>query len=158
MLAITAPSLQRALGLSTTQAFSIMACPLSNGSTPILVLTAADQTVTYGGTTNSIVISSAQIGTSYILKSVSGTESFTPATLTVTANDASKTYGEIQVLSGYTTNGLLFSDTVSSVVLNSAGSRATANVGTYSIDIAGAGLSNYSIIYNVAPIRSVRLR
>ncbi|AZG09120.1 filamentous hemagglutinin N-terminal domain-containing protein [Pigmentiphaga sp. H8] len=72
------------------------------------------------------------------------------AGLTVTANDASKTYGQTSGLNGYTTRGLVNGDSVSGVALASSGSAATANVGTYAIvasDAAGVGLSNYDITY-----------
>ncbi|MFA5040411.1 MAG: MBG domain-containing protein, partial [Bdellovibrionales bacterium] len=76
------------------------------------------------------------------------------AALTITANDRSKTYGSALTMgtSEYTiTSGALYnSDEITGVTLTSAGSAATANVGTYSITpsaAAGTGLSNYTITY-----------
>lgn len=74
-----------------------------------------------------------------------------PATLTITAHDAGKTYGDTHVFGAdYDVTGLLNSDSVSSVTLASAGATATANVGSYAItagSAAGTGLSNYTIGY-----------
>jgi hypothetical protein len=73
-----------------------------------------------------------------------------PAALTVTASNASKTYGQTASLSGFTTSGLLFSDSVTGVTLASSGAVNTANVGNYAITASaatGTGLSNYAISY-----------
>lgn len=74
-----------------------------------------------------------------------------PATLTITAHDAGKTYGSAHVFGiDYDVAGLKNTDSVSSVTLASAGAAATANVGSYAItagSAAGTGLSNYTIGY-----------
>jgi hypothetical protein len=77
--------------------------------------------------------------------------------LTITAKDASKTYGDIAVLdgtTGFTTGAgeLVNGDAVSSVTLMSAGAAATAIVSgsPYAIIASaavGSGLANYSIGY-----------
>ena len=76
------------------------------------------------------------------------------AALTITANDASKTYGQTASFAGtaFTTSGLVNGDTVSSVTETSTGPAATAAVGTYPIVPSAAtfsaGLSsNYTITY-----------
>ena len=78
------------------------------------------------------------------------------AALTITANSASKPYGQTLTFLGteFTISGLVNSDTVSSVTLTSAGAAATATVTapgpTYAIvpsAAAGTGLSNYTISY-----------
>ena len=79
-----------------------------------------------------------------------------PAALTITASDQSKTYGTVANLgtTAFSTTGLLNSDVVSGLTLASAGSPATANVGTYAMtgsDATGTGLSNYTITYAPAP-------
>lgn len=76
-----------------------------------------------------------------------------PAPLTITANSASKTYGQTASLSGYTTSSLVGGQTVGSVSLSSAGTAASAGAGTYAITASGASggtfnPSNYSITYN----------
>ena len=79
----------------------------------------------------------------------------TPASLTVTATNQSKVYGTTANLgtTGFTTSGLLGSDSVSGVTLSSTGSVVTAGVngGTpYALNASaavGSGLSNYTISY-----------
>ncbi|ALG74230.1 hypothetical protein AL072_24980 [Azospirillum thiophilum] len=74
----------------------------------------------------------------------------TPAALTVTADAATKTYGDTASLSGYTVTGLKNSDSVTGVSLSSTGAAATAGVGSYSIAASsaqGSGLSNYTVSY-----------
>ena len=76
--------------------------------------------------------------------------------LTITANYASKIYGETVVFTGteFTTQGLVGGDSVTSVTLVSAGAPATATVGSspYAIvasDAVGSGLGAYKIVYVV---------
>jgi len=76
------------------------------------------------------------------------------AALTVTANNASKTYGDTVTFAGteFTTAGLKNTDTVTSATLTSVGAGATATVAgsPYSIDASnatGSGLGNYNISY-----------
>ncbi|MEN6541706.1 MBG domain-containing protein, partial [Parvibaculum sp.] len=78
--------------------------------------------------------------------------SVTKATLTVTAKNQSKTYGQTVTFGGsdYTVSGLKNSDTVTSATLTSSGAAASANAGSYDIlvsNAAGTGLSNYNISY-----------
>jgi gliding motility-associated-like protein len=73
-------------------------------------------------------------------------------TLTITANDDSKTYGETYTFAGteFITEGLEDGDEVTSATLTSTGAPATAGVNDYDILISeaeGAGLSNYEITY-----------
>jgi gliding motility-associated-like protein len=89
--------------------------------------------------------------TNYTITYNNGTLIVNPAALTITANNASKTYGAVASLSQFTATGLLNSDAVSTVNLSSTGSPATAAVGTYPITASsatGTGLSNYTITYN----------
>ncbi len=74
------------------------------------------------------------------------------ATLTITADDGSKTYGDEVTFSGFEfdTDGLVNGDTVASVSLASDGAAATAGVGPYAIVASaalGSGLANYDITY-----------
>jgi hypothetical protein len=82
------------------------------------------------------------------------TFTISPAPLTITAKDTSKSYGITITFAGteFTTNGLLNSDTVTSVTLTSAGAAVGAQVmgSPYSITPSaaiGTGLGNYSITY-----------
>ena len=81
---------------------------------------------------------------------VGGNLTIDPAALTITASNVSKTYGQAASLSGFTTSGLLFADSVTGLSLSSLGAVNTANVGSYAINASGAtgtGLSNYAISY-----------
>ena len=74
------------------------------------------------------------------------------APLTITANNASKIYGETKTFAGteFTVSGLWNGDTVTSVTLTSAGAAASAATGTYSIvpsAAVGTGLDYYTIVY-----------
>ncbi|MCC4598002.1 hypothetical protein LL969_20560, partial [Xanthomonas campestris pv. phormiicola] len=86
----------------------------------------------------------------YVISYVDGSLRVDPATLRIVASDAGKRYGSTLDLSGYSVSGLVNGDTVSGVSLSSAGSGATAGVGSYAITASGAtgaGLSNYVISY-----------
>jgi hypothetical protein len=88
----------------------------------------------------------------YTISYVNGSLAVNPASLTITANNESKTYGTTSTLAGYTTNGLVNSDSVTSVTLTSPGDLATATVagGPYAITpsaAVGSGLGNYTISY-----------
>ncbi|MBF9143814.1 MBG domain-containing protein [Hymenobacter properus] len=74
------------------------------------------------------------------------------ATLTVTAGNRMKTYGDVLTLgtSAFTTSGLVYNDAVNSVVLTSTGAAVTAAVGSYDVEpsaASGTGLSNYTVNY-----------
>ena len=74
--------------------------------------------------------------------------------LTITANNTSKTYGDTVTFAGteFTASGLVNGDTVSSVTLTSAGAAATATVADSPYQIVpsnavGTGLDKYNITY-----------
>jgi hypothetical protein len=74
------------------------------------------------------------------------------APLTITAKDASKTYGQAVTFAGteFTADGLVNGDTVTGVTLTSAGAAGSAGVGSYPLvpsAAAGNGLENYAITY-----------
>jgi hypothetical protein len=82
------------------------------------------------------------------------TLSVTPATLTITASDATKTQGDTQSFSSkaFTVSGLVTAngDSVTSVTETSDGAPASAGPGNYDIlpsAAMGMGLSNYNIDY-----------
>ncbi|MDN7350012.1 beta strand repeat-containing protein [Acetobacter senegalensis] len=73
------------------------------------------------------------------------------AALTITAGNATSTYGQTPDVSGagYTVSGLLNSDSVSGVNLSTIATNSS-NVGTYGITASGAtgtGISNYIVAY-----------
>jgi len=83
----------------------------------------------------SAAVFSAGTSTDYIITYSSGTLTVNPASLTITANDASKTYGQTGTFAGnaFTITGLVNNDSVASVTETSSGSLATAPAGTYDI-------------------------
>src|SRR4029077_12750147 len=101
------------------------------------------------------IVPSAAVGTgltNYTITYTNGTLTVNPIALTITANNAIKTYGQTVTFLGtaFTATGLLNGNTVTSVTLTSAGAPATATVGAYPIvpsAAIGTGLTNYTITY-----------
>ncbi|RII26601.1 MAG: hypothetical protein CXR31_09285 [Geobacter sp.] len=98
---------------------------------------------------------STQFG--YDISSVDGSLTVNPAPLTVTASNATKTYGQTASFSGteFTPSGLQNGETIGSVTLASAGTAATAGVSgsPYTITASNASggtfnAGNYTITYN----------
>ena len=90
----------------------------------------------------------------FVGSSGSMSETISPAALVITANNASKTYGNTLTFAGteFTTSGLVNGNTVSSVTLSSSGALSSATVvgSPYAIVASaavGSGLSNYTISY-----------
>ena len=109
------------------------------------------------------IVPSAATGTglgNYSIVYVNGTLTVNPATLTITANDLTKTYGDTVTFAGtaFTTTGLVNSDRVTSVTLTSPGAAATATVvagSPYAITpsvAVGTGVDNYSITYHAGSL------
>ncbi|MGO4854373.1 two-partner secretion domain-containing protein [Phaeovulum sp. W22_SRMD_FR3] len=93
-------------------------------------------------------------GQAFRVVSLPATATITPAPLTVTAGDQVGVYGPGVALGGsaYSVDGLVYSDTVDSVLLDSSGAAPGAAVAgsPYAITPSGAsgsGLSNYDITY-----------
>src|SRR5207237_770588 len=103
------------------------------------------------------IVPSAAIGAglaNYNISYVNGTLTVQAATLTITANSLTKSYGQTVTFAGteFTSSGLLNGDSVTSVTLTSAGAAATASVAgsPYAIvpsAAVGTGLANYNISY-----------
>ncbi len=103
------------------------------------------------------IVPSAATGTglgNYTIGYVNGTLTVNPATLTITANNDSKTYGTLKTFSAtaFTETGLVTAngDTITGVTETSTGAAALATVGTYNIvssAATGNRLSNYTITY-----------
>lgn len=75
-----------------------------------------------------------------------------PAMLSITANSLSKPYGQTVTFAGteFAPSGLVNGDSVTSVMLTSAGAASTAPAGSYAIvpsAAVGSGLNNYAISY-----------
>ena len=92
------------------------------------------------------------------LTSATQTQTINAASLTITATNKTKTYGdtvsfdETSPSADFSVVGLVLSDTVDSITLTSAGAAATATVAGSPYDIipsaaVGTGLSNYNISY-----------
>jgi hypothetical protein len=92
------------------------------------------------------------LSANYALTYASANLSITPASLSITANNLSKVYGQAEIFAGteFTASGLLGSDSVTSVSLTSSGADASAAVTNYPIipsAATGSGLGNYNITY-----------
>ncbi len=136
---------------------------LANGETVGSVTLAspgAAATAGVAGSPYAITASNATGGTfdagNYAITYVDGALTVDPAGLTVTANDAAKTYGQTLAFAGteFTASGLLNGETIGSVTLASAGAAATAGVagGPYAITASNAtggtfNAGNYAIAY-----------
>lgn len=108
-------------------------------------------TIVGAGTAN-ITASEAATANFNAAQNVTQTLTVNQANLTITAKDQHKIYGSLFTFNGteFTTSGLVTGDAVSSVTLQSDGSAALANVGTYPITpsaATGNGLTNYTITY-----------
>ncbi|HRY52714.1 MAG TPA: right-handed parallel beta-helix repeat-containing protein [Candidatus Portnoybacteria bacterium] len=116
---------------------------ISSGVDSVDTSKLGDYTITYNATDSA--------GNAAVEKT--RTVSVVKALLTITANDASKTYGDEKVFAGteFTATGLQNSDTITSTTIVSSGSDASVFAGSYDIEITdaqGSGLSNYEIAYN----------
>ncbi len=121
-----------------------------------LTSSGAPTAATVTGSPYAIVASSA-VGTgldNYDIAYVDGSFTVDPKDLTITSNDQSKTYGDAITFLGteFTPDGLVNSDTVTSVTLTSSGAPTAATVtgSPYAIvasSAVGTGLDNYDIAY-----------
>jgi hypothetical protein len=116
-------------------------------------------TASVAGSPYTITPSAATGGTfapgNYTVSYAPGALTVNPATLTITANNRSKIFGQTVTFAGteFVASGLVNSDTVTSVTLTSAGAAASATVAgsPYSIvpsAAVGTGLGNYKITYD----------
>ncbi|MBL8418211.1 MAG: autotransporter-associated beta strand repeat-containing protein, partial [Dechloromonas sp.] len=116
-----------------------------NGDSVTGVSTLASRTNV--GTTNDNLTSATGTGLSnYTIGYVNGSLTITPAPLTITGNTTSSVYTAAAQTNGFTTAGLLGSDSVTSVATLASGT----SVGTYADNLTsatGTGLSNYTIGY-----------
>jgi hypothetical protein len=106
------------------------------------------------GTLNALSGSSAGNYTASFSLANNPTLTVNPAALTISATDASKTYGQTLTLTGtgFISNGLQFGESVGSVSLVTTGADASANAGSYAITASGAtggtfNPTNYAINY-----------
>ena len=99
------------------------------------------------GTTQDALSAATGAGlTNYTITYVNGSQTITPAALTITGADTSSVYTAKAQTNTYTTNGLLGADTVTAVL----GSATHTNVGSVDDSLhsaSGSGLSNYHVTY-----------
>ncbi|HEX7376411.1 MAG TPA: MBG domain-containing protein, partial [Pirellulales bacterium] len=171
-LTITANSIGKTYGQAQTftgTEFTTTGLVNSDTVTSVsLVSAGAVATAGVSGSPYQIVPSAAQgpALANYSITYVNGKLTVNAAPLTITADNATKTYGVTKTFAGteFTTSGLVNGDSVASVTLTSTGAVDTATVSgaTYPIvpsAALGTGLSNYSITYvngqltvNAAPL------
>ncbi len=126
-----------------------------NDTVTSVTLTSAGAPTTAPVGTYPIVPTNA-VGTglaNYAITYVNGTMTVGNNVITISANNQTKTYGDVFTFLGteFTVAGLQPGDSVSSVTLTSAGAPSAADVGTYAIvpsNAVGVGLGNYTIVYN----------
>jgi hypothetical protein len=160
-LTVTAATDTRAYNGTTSSVGSPNATGVQPGDTLAGALTQVFASKDVLGTGNSTLIANGAYtvsdgngGSNYAVSVVTAPGTITPAALTVTAQDVSKVYGQVPVLTGFTTTALVNGETVGSVSLTSAGQAATATVadGPYAITPSNAlggtfAPGNYSISY-----------
>ena len=160
-LTITANSTTKTYGQTKTFAGTAFTTTgLVNGDTVTgvtLTSSGAAATASVAGSPFTI-LPSAAAGTglgNYTISYVNGTLTVNPAALTITANNASKTYGQTASFAGtaFLASGLVNGDTVSSVTETSTAGGATATAAGFvqhrarRRDLLGTGLGNYTITY-----------
>ncbi len=104
---------------------------------------------------NHDIVASAAVGTglgNYTIIYVNGTLTVNTKPLTITADDRSKTYGDIVTFAGteFSVSGLVNSDAITSATIASDGAEASSAVGNHDIVASaavGTGLGNYEITY-----------
>jgi len=102
------------------------------------------------GTTNVQVYFVPQDTADYYSVTNTVSVSVNQATLTITASNTNKYYGQILTPTGFIAIGLTNGDSVSSATLTSGGATNTATTGSYAIVVTnamGSGLTNYTISY-----------
>jgi len=113
-------------------------------------------TLTTTATTNSSVgnyaiTASGAVATNYTVSYVAGSLSVTPATLTITADNKSKVYGQTNPALTVSYSGFINGDDASKLTSPAvAATTATtaSGVGAYDITVSGAASNNYSLVFN----------
>ncbi|MGE8504959.1 MAG: filamentous hemagglutinin N-terminal domain-containing protein [Pseudomonas sp.] len=152
-LSVSAGNVSKTYDGSATSSTGALVFPIGYDSTLVggsAVYTASSANAgTYSGADLQLGgLYSSQFG--YDIEMLAGTLTIDKASLTITADNASKTAGQAANLSGFSTSGLVAGDQVSDVSLVSSGAAASAAVGHYAIvasDAMGLGLGNYDITY-----------
>jgi filamentous hemagglutinin family protein len=106
------------------------------------------------------ITASGGAASNYAVADANGTLTVSPAALVLTPTNVTKIAGQTYTFSGteFTVGGqLYYGDTVTSVVLTSAGTGAAANAGAFPIAITpgsqmGTGLANYAFTYETGTL------
>ena len=117
-----------------------------NGDTFTITYTTTETTASPIGTYTIIPsVSGPAVANYSTITTTNGTLTIVPATLTVTATNASRTYNTANPVFTGTTNGLLKGDSVATTFSSTA--ALNSPVGTYPIipSVSGAALSNYAV-------------
>jgi filamentous hemagglutinin family protein len=149
-LVISANNASRTYG-AANPAFTASYAGLVNGDTSSVVsglVLGSDATASTGVGTYAITASGASAA-NYSISYVDGSLTINPASLVISANNASRTYGASNPAFTANYDGLVNGDTssvVSGLVLGSSATAST-DVGTYAITASGASAANYTISY-----------
>jgi autotransporter-associated beta strand protein len=97
------------------------------------------------------------LSANYNLNYTGANLTITPAALSITASNLTKSFGQTFVFAGteFFASGLQFSDSITSVLLSSAGAASNAPAGSYPIvpsTAVGIGLTNYNIGYYIGAL------
>ena len=150
---ITAGNTNKVYGATLTPA-AFTASGLLNGDSVTSVSLASAGCVSNAALGGYPISASGALGVglaNYTLGYSNGTLMVGAANLLITAGNTNKVYGATLTPAAFTASGLLNSDAVTNVTLNSAGSVSNASVGGYAITASGAsgaGLGNYTIGYS----------
>jgi gliding motility-associated-like protein len=116
-------------------------------TTPATISTTADATSVVGSYP---ITASGAVSSNYTINYVDGSLSVTTATLTITADNQTKTYGSANPTLTLSFTGFVNGDSEVSLTTPatiSTTADATSIVGSYPITASGAGSSNYTISY-----------
>ncbi len=143
-LNVAANSATRAYGAANPVFTSTITGALNGDTFTTTYATTANATSPIGTYPIVPTVSGAAIG-NYTVTTTNGILTVTPATLTVTANNAARAYGTANPIFTGTTAGLLNGDTVTTAFTSSA--VANSPIGTYPIvpTVSGAS-SNYAVV------------
>src|SRR4029077_16907353 len=124
-----------------------------NGDTVASLATPATASTT-ASTTSAVgsypITATGAVSTNYTISAVAGALTVTPAVLTVTAANETKTYGAVNPTLTVSYSGFVNGDTAASLTTPATASTTattTSAVGTYPITATGAVSTNYTVSY-----------
>jgi hypothetical protein len=143
-LNVAANNATRAYGAANPAFTSTITGALNGDTFTITYSTTATATSPVGNYPIVPTVSGSAAG-NYTVTTTNGTLTVSPAVLTVTANNATRSYGTANPVFTGTTSGLVNGDTVTTTFASTAVTNSP--VGTYPIvpSVSGAALSNYTV-------------